>query len=75
MGLYLPCLQVSLMNEMVKMKVSLKLDCVKILSAIRCLLGTLSSLDSIRKDKFVIVSLGQRGSKQVLSNFSCLILQ
>ncbi|CAB4280796.1 unnamed protein product [Prunus armeniaca] len=64
---------VSLMNEMVKMKVSLKLDCVKILSAIRGLLGTLSSLDSIRKDKFVIVSLGQRGSKQNLMHLGDVV--
>ncbi|XP_034214636.1 serine/threonine-protein kinase ATM isoform X5 [Prunus dulcis] len=64
---------VSLMNEMVKMKVSLKLDCVKILSAIHVLLGTLLSLDSIRKDKFVIVSLGQRGSKQNLMHLGDVV--
>lgn len=63
------------MNEMVKMQARLKLDSAMVLSAIRGLLGTLSSLDSIRKDKFVIVSLGQRGYEQVLPTFSCSILQ
>lgn len=64
---YLPCLQVGLLTEMVKIKVSLKLDCGKLLSTIHVLLGTLSSLDTIRKDKGFTNSLGERGPEQVNS--------
>ncbi|KAM1451845.1 hypothetical protein ACFX2I_038908 [Malus domestica] len=64
---------INLMNEMVKMQARLKLDSAMVLSAIRGLLGTLSSLDSIRKDKFVIVSLGQRGYEQSLMHLGDLV--
>lgn len=63
----MPCLQVGLITKMVKIQVSLKLDCGKVLSAIHGLLGTLLSLDTIRKDKFFTNSVGEKGSEQVVS--------
>lgn len=57
---------VGLITKMVKIQVSLKLDCGKVLSAIHGLLGTLSSLDTIWKDKFFTNSVGEKGSEQNL---------
>lgn len=55
------------MTKMVKIQVSLKLDCGKVLSAIHGLLGTLSSLDTIWKDKIFTNSVGGKGPEQVVS--------
>lgn len=55
------------MTQMVKIQVSLKLDCGKVLSAIHGLLGTLSSLDTTWKDKFFTNSVGEKGPEQVVS--------
>ncbi|PRQ24322.1 putative non-specific serine/threonine protein kinase [Rosa chinensis] len=57
---------VGLMTKMIKIQVSLKLDCGKVLSAIHGLLGTLSSLDTNWKDKGFTDSLGERGPEQNL---------
>ncbi|KAF5476799.1 hypothetical protein F2P56_003496 [Juglans regia] len=51
---------VNLINDMIKMQVSLKVDCVNILASIHGLLSSLLSLDTVRKDKFARLSLKER---------------
>lgn len=67
MGLHLSYLQVNFMDNMVKMHSSLKLDCIGIIAAIHALLGTLSSLEDIWKDKLVSFSLKDFKSEQVFT--------
>ncbi|KAK9278964.1 hypothetical protein L1049_028546 [Liquidambar formosana] len=51
---------VNSMTNMIKMRVSLKVHCFDILAAIRGLLGTILSLDTVGKDKFIGPSLKER---------------
>lgn len=58
-------LQVNFINDMIKMQVSLKVDCVNILASIHGLLSSLLSLDTVRKDKYARLSLEEVDSEQV----------
>lgn len=56
-------MQVNFMNDMVKVQLSLKLNCVNTLAAIHALLKTLLSMDTIKTD------LGVMESQQVFHVF------
>ncbi|GAB2269840.1 hypothetical protein Dimus_004758 [Dionaea muscipula] len=64
---------VSLMNEMIEQRMSLKLRCADILSSILCLLRTLLSLQSVQKDKNVSPSVGQRYTEESLLSLRDLV--
>ena len=55
------------MNEMVEMRMSLKLPCYVILAAIHAFLGNLLSLGTAGKNKYVGLSLSRRESEQVFT--------
>lgn len=59
----------NLINDVIKMQVSLKVNCVNILTSIHGLLSSLLSLDTVRKDKFASQSLEEVDSEQVLQIF------
>lgn len=55
------------MNEMIEMRMSLKLPCYVILAAIRSFLGNLLSMGTAEKDKYMGLSHSRRESEQVLT--------
>ncbi len=59
----------NLFNDMIKMQVSLKLNCVNILASMHGLLASLLSLVTDRKDKYAGPSLGEKDSEQVFQIF------
>ncbi|XP_017973415.1 PREDICTED: serine/threonine-protein kinase ATM isoform X2 [Theobroma cacao] len=63
---------VNLINNRIRMQVSLKLDSFNVLAAISCLLDTLLSLD-IGKDKYGALALEEREAKQSLTYLGELV--
>lgn len=61
------------MNNMIDMRVNLKLPCYAILAAIRAFLGTLLSMGTAGKDKYVGMSMSRRESEQVFTGFVVLL--
>ncbi|KAA8540817.1 hypothetical protein F0562_024780 [Nyssa sinensis] len=64
---------VTSMNNMVDIRVGLKLQCFNILAAISGLLGTLISLDNVGKENNVALSLRERVSEQSLTSLGDLV--
>jgi hypothetical protein len=62
-------LQVNLIDDMIKMQATLKLNCVNIFVAIHGLLASLLSLDAVRKDKYEGLSMEEVDSEQVFQMF------
>ncbi|XP_010663180.1 serine/threonine-protein kinase ATM isoform X4 [Vitis vinifera] len=61
------------MNNMIDMRVNLKLPCYAILAAIRAFLGTLLSMGTAGKDKYVGMSMSRRESEQCLISLGDLV--
>ncbi|GMY24943.1 serine/threonine-protein kinase ATM isoform X1 [Fagus crenata] len=64
---------VDLFNDMIKMQVSLKLNCVNILASMHGLLASLLSLVTDRKDKYAGPSLGEKDSEQRMTHLGDLV--
>ncbi|KAE8124229.1 hypothetical protein FH972_019134 [Carpinus fangiana] len=64
---------VNLIDDMIKMQATLKLNCVNIFVAIHGLLASLLSLDAVRKDKYAGLSMEEVDSEQRLTHLGDLV--